>query len=437
MINPELLRRNPESIKLSLSRRNEEVSIVDELIGIDIQRRKIISEIENFRSARNELSKKIAELIKSGNVAEANKLKDEVRQSGEELKAQEEKLRASDETFRYQMLRLPNLVSEEVPDGLDFTSNIVLWQEGERRKYEFDLKPHWELSESLDITDFERGSKVSGRMFYVLGETGARLQRALVSYMIDLHRETHGYLERSVPFLVLGKTMENSSNLPKFADALYRDAEEDLWLIPTAEVPLTSLHADEILNIADLPIKYMAHTPCFRREKAAAGTQVRGLKRVHQFEKVEMYQFVEPESSMDALEELIQHASDVVRGLGLPFRLLQLCAGDLSFPSVKSFDIEIYSPASDEWLEVSSCSNCTDFQSRRANIRFRRDQAQRPELVHTLNGSGLAIPRVIIAILETFQQPDGSVVVPNALVQYLGGQEVLEPLNKSMNSFGR
>ena len=437
MINPELLRRNPESIKLSLSRRNEEVSIVDELIGIDIQRRKIISEIENFRSARNELSKKIAELIKSGNVAEANKLKDEVRQSGEELKAQEEKLRASDETFRYQMLRLPNLVSEEVPDGLDFTSNIVLWQEGERRKYEFDLKPHWELSESLDITDFERGSKVSGRMFYVLGETGARLQRALVSYMIDLHRETHGYLERSVPFLVLGKTMENSSNLPKFADALYRDAEEDLWLIPTAEVPLTSLHADEILNIADLPIKYMAHTPCFRREKAAAGTQVRGLKRVLQFEKVEMYQFVEPESSMDALEELIQHASDVVRGLGLPFRLLQLCAGDLSFPSVKSFDIEIYSPASDEWLEVSSCSNCTDFQSRRANIRFRRDQAQRPELVHTLNGSGLAIPRVIIAILETFQQPDGSVVVPNALVQYLGGQEVLEPLNKSMNSFGR
>ena len=437
MINPELLRRNPESIKLSLSRRNEEVSIVDELIVIDIQRRKIISEIENFRSARNELSKKIAELIKSGNVAEANKLKDEVRQSGEELKAQEEKLRASDETFRYQMLRLPNLVSEEVPDGLDFTSNIVLWQEGERRKYKFDLKPHWELSESLDITDFERGSKVSGRMFYVLGETGARLQRALVSYMIDLHRETHGYLERSVPFLVLGKTMENSSNLPKFADALYRDAEEDLWLIPTAEVPLTSLHADEILNIADLPIKYMAHTPCFRREKAAAGTQVRGLKRVHQFEKVEMYQFVEPESSMDALEELIQHASDVVRGLGLPFRLLQLCAGDLSFPSVKSFDIEIYSPASDEWLEVSSCSNCTDFQSRRANIRFRRDQAQRPELVHTLNGSGLAIPRVIIAILETFQQPDGSVVVPNALVQYLGGQEVLEPLNKSMNSFGR
>ena len=437
MINPELLRRNPESIKLSLSRRNEEVSIVDELIGIDIQRRKIISEIENFRSARNELSKKIAELIKSGNVAEANKLKDEVRQSGEELKAQEEKLRASEETFRYQMLRLPNLVSEEVPDGLDFTSNIVLWQEGERRKYEFDLKPHWELSESLDITDFERGSKVSGRMFYVLGETGARLQRALVSYMIDLHRETHGYLERSVPFLVLGKTMEISSNFPKFADALYRDAEEDLWLIPTAEVPLTSLHADEILNIADLPIKYMAHTPCFRREKAAAGTQVRCLKRVHQFEKVEMYQFVEPESSMDALEELIQHASDVVRGLGLPFRLLQLCAGDLSFPSVKSFDIEIYSPASDEWLEVSSCSNCTDFQSRRANIRFRRDQAQRPELVHTLNGSGLAIPRVIIAILETFQQPDGSVVVPNALVQYLGGQEVLEPLNKSMNSFGR
>ncbi len=431
MINSELLRKDPKMIKQSLLRRNEDTLVVDQIIEIDTQRRKIISEIESHRSKRNELSKQIATLLQDKLASEAESLKTQVREIGEKLKTLEEDSREKEVLFRSEMLRLPNIVDANVPDGKDAQENIVIWEEGTKRKYQFDLKPHWELSESLDITDFERGSKVSGRMFYVLGETGARLQRALVNYMVDLHRERHGYVERSVPFLVLGKTMENSSNLPKFADALYRDVDEDLWLIPTAEVPLTSLHAEEILDFSFLPIKYMAHTPCFRREKAAAGSQVRGLKRVHQFEKVEMYQFVEPHSSMDALDELVQHASDVVRGLALPFRLLQLCSGDLSFPSVKSYDIEIYTPASDEWLEVSSCSNCTDFQSRRANIRFRKNKDQRPELVHTLNGSGLALPRVIIAILETYQQPDGSVLVPDVLIRYLGGQKVLEPFNKA------
>ena len=245
--------------------------------------------------------------------------------------------------------------------------------------------------------------------------------------MLDLHRERHGYVEWGVPFMVLGQTMENSSNLPKFADALYRDAEEDLWLIPTAEVPLTSLHAGEILDASALPLRYMAHSPCFRRERAAAGSQVRGLKRVHQFEKVEMYQFVEPAASMAALDELVEHASDVARGLGLPFRVLQLCSGDLGFQSVKSYDIEIYAPGSDEWLEVSSCSNCTDFQSRRASIRLRRERGGRVELAHTLNGSGLALPRVMIALLETHQQPDGSVELPEALAPYMGGQRTLRP----------
>jgi seryl-tRNA synthetase len=227
---------------------------------------------------------------------------------------------------------------------------------------------------------------------------------------------------------VLKETMIGSSNLPKFADALYHDDDEDLWLIPTAEVPLTNLHRDEILDPGTLPIRYMAHTPCFRKERAAAGQQVRGLKRVHQFEKVEMYQFVEPEQSMETLDAIVQAAADVIRGLKLPFHLLQLCTGDISFPSAKSFDLEIYTPASDEWLEVSSCSNCTDFQSRRSNIRFRRETGGKTEFVHTLNGSGLAIPRVIIAILETYQQADGSVRVPDVLVPYMGGQEVLEPV---------
>ena len=426
MLSTDLLRRNPDSIRRSLERRHEDSSVVDELVGMDVRRREAMVEIEAMRARRNEASKQIGELMKSGGGPEAEARKDEVRELGERLKALEDEERALEASFRSKMLTLPNLVSDETPDGSDADGNVVVREEGERRSYDFDLKPHWELSESLGVTDFERGAKVSGRMFYVLGETGARLQRALVQYMLDLHRERHGYSERGVPFLVLGQTMENSSNLPKFADALYRDAEEDLWLIPTAEVPLTSLHAGEIIDADALPIKYMAHSPCFRRERAAAGSQVRGLKRVHQFEKVEMYQFVEPVTSMAALDELVEHASDVARGLGLPFRVLQLCSGDLGFQSVKSYDIEIYTPASDEWLEVSSCSNCMDFQSRRANIRYRKEQGARPELVHTLNGSGLALPRVLIALLETYQQPDGSVLLPEALAPYMGGQRLLE-----------
>ena len=425
MLSADLLRRNPDSIRRSLGLRREDSSVVDDLVGMDARRREAMVEIEAMRARRNEASKQIGELVKSGGGPEAEARKDEVRELGERLKALEDEERSLEASFRSKMLTLPNLVSDETPDGPDADGNVVVREEGERRSYDFDLKPHWELSECLGVTDFERGARVSGRMFYVLGETGARLQRALVEYMLDLHRERHGYSERGVPFLVLGQTMENSSNLPKFADALYHDAEEDLWLIPTAEVPLTSLHAGEIIDADALPIKYMAHSPCFRRERAAAGSQVRGLKRVHQFEKVEMYQFVEPAASMAALDELVEHASDVARGLGLPFRVLQLCSGDLGFQSVKSYDIEIYTPASDEWLEVSSCSNCTDFQSRRANIRYRKGQGARPELVHTLNGSGLALPRVLIALLETFQQQDGSVLLPEALAPYMGGQRLL------------
>ena len=425
MLSTDMLRRNPDAIRRSLKRRREDPSVVSALLLKEAQRRVKLAAIEVKRGQRNVESGQIGELMKRGGGPEAEVWREKVRELGEQLKALEDEERELEASFRRKMLKLPNLVSDETPDGPDADGNVVVREEGERRSYDFDLKPHWELSESLGVTDFERGAKVSGRMFYVLGETGARLQRALVQYMLDLHRERHGYSERGVPFLVLGQTMENSSNLPRFADALYRDAEEDLWLIPTAEVPLTSLHAGEIIDADALPIKYMAHSPCFRRERAAAGSQVRGLKRVHQFEKVEMYQVVEPAASMAALDELVEHASDVARGLGLPFRVLQLCSGDLGFQSVKSYDIEIYTPASDEWLEVSSCSNCTDFQSRRANIRYRKEQGFRPELVHTLNGSGLALPRVLIALLETYQQQDGSVLLPEALAPYMGDQRSL------------
>jgi seryl-tRNA synthetase len=428
MISIDLIRRDPDTVRRSLSRRQEEIGVVDEILTLDEQRRSVIASADTLRAGRNEASKAIGALMKAGKGDEAEAQKEAVRKDGERLKELDETLRGLDERTSELMLNLPNVVSDEVPDGPDESGNVVIFEEGERATYDFELKPHWELSESLGITDFERGAKVSGRMFYVLGDTGARLQRALVNYMIDLHREKHGYEERGVPFLVLQETMIGSSNLPKFADALYHDEDEDLWLIPTAEVPLTNLHRDEILDPGTLPIRYMAHTPCFRKERAAAGQQVRGLKRVHQFEKVEMYQFVEPEQSMETLDAIVQAAADVIRGLKLPFHLLQLCTGDISFPSAKSFDLEIYTPASDEWLEVSSCSNCTDFQSRRSNIRFRREAGGRTEFVHTLNGSGLALPRVIIAILETFQQADGSVRIPDVLIPYMGGQQVMTPL---------
>ena len=428
MLSIDLIRRQPEILRRSMERRQEDAAVVDELFRLDERRRSLVAEADELRAKRNEASKAIGELMRQGGGDAAEAQKQEVRVLGERLQSIDPDVREVDETLRSLMLTIPNVVSDDVPDGPDETGNMVRHEEGERRSYDFPLKPHWELSESLGITDFERGAKIAGRMFYVLGDVGARLQRALVTWMLDLHRERHGYGERSVPFLVLGQTMEGSGNLPKFADALYRDAEEDLWLIPTAEVPLTNLHRDEIIEPGSLPIRYMAHTPCFRREKAAAGSQVRGLKRVHQFEKVEMYQFVEPESSDAVLMEIVEAASDVARGLDLPFRHLQLCTGDISFPSTKSYDVEIWTPASDEWLEVSSCSNCTDFQSRRANVRFRRKAGGSAELVHTLNGSGLALPRVIIAIIETLQQPDGSVRLPDVLVPYMGGQTMLEPV---------
>ena len=428
MLSTNLLRRNPDAIMRSLTRRGDDPRVVVELEEMDAEWRLKLRMLEELRAMRNGISHAIGELIKSGDHEAASAPKEEVRLLGERLKTLEDESRTLEASFRDTMLTLPNIVSDGVPDGEDETGNVVVREEGEKRSYDFELKPHWELSESLGVTDFERGAKLSGRMFYALGEAGARLQRAVVQWMLDLHRERHGYEERGVPFLVLGQTLVNSSNLPKFADALYHDAEEDLWLIPTAEVPLTSLHAGEILPPGSLPIKYMAHTPCFRRERAAAGSQVRGLKRLHQFEKVEMYQFVEPEQSPAALDELVEHASDIVRGLGLPFRILQLCSGDLGFASTMSYDVEIWTPASEEWLEVSSCSNCTDFQARRANIRYRKEHGARPDLVHTLNGSGLALPRVLIALLETYQQPDGSVRLPDALVPYMGGQQTLDPL---------
>ena len=325
------------------------------------------------------------------------------------------------------LLELPNIPLEDVPDGKGEEDNVVVRTWGEVPTFDFEPLPHWDLGEHLGVIDFQRGVKLAGSRFFVLMGQGARLERALISFMLDLHTGKNGYREAQLPAMVRRDVMVGSGNLPKFGDNLYHDEEDDLWLIPTAEVPLTNLHRDEILSPGSLPLRYTASTPCFRREKAAAGRDTRGIKRVHQFQKVEMYKFVEPQSSDEELESLVVDAEAVCQALKLPYRVLELCAPELGFASAKSYDLEMWAPGSQEWLEVSSCSNCTDFQARRANIKYRSKEGAPPAFVHTLNGSGLALPRVIISILENGQRKDGSVEVPEALHPYTGFEVIEGP----------
>jgi seryl-tRNA synthetase len=318
------------------------------------------------------------------------------------------------------LLEVPNIPDESAPYGESEDDNVVRSQSGEETREAWQ-KPHWDLGEALGIIDFERGVKLSGSRFFVLKGAGARLQRALIAFMLDLHTEKHGYTETYVPAMVKEETMWRSGQLPKFRENLYHDAEEDYWFVPTAEVPLTNLYAGEILDPNTVPLNYVAYTPCFRREKMSAGRDVRGIKRLHQFEKVEMYKFCAPEESAAQLDSMLEDALDVCRALRLSYRIVELCTADLGFNAAKTYDVETWAPGAGEWLEISSVSNCSDFQARRANIRFRREAGARPEFVHTLNGSGLALPRTMIAILENYQQPDGSVEVPEVLLPYMGG----------------
>ena len=321
---------------------------------------------------------------------------------------------------------MPNIPDSSVPIGKDASDNIVVRSWGEPRQFDFSPLPHWDLGEALDIIDFQRGAKLSGTRFYVLKGAGARLQRALISFMLHLHISEHGYTEIYPPYMVKQECMIGSSNLPKFADNLYHDVEDDFWFIPTAEVPLTNLHRDEVLEAGTLPLYYVAYSACFRREKMAAGKDTRGIKRGHQFDKVELYKFTDPDHSMDELEKMVKNVEEVCRRLDLTYRVVQLCTGDLGFASAKSYDIELWAPGCQEWLEVSSCSNCTDFQARRANIRYRSEPGAKPQFLHTLNGSGLALPRVLISVLENYQQSDGSILVPDALLPYMDGLEVIK-----------
>jgi len=418
MLSIELIRRDPNLVRKSLADRGEEDPI-PQLLELDTQHRQAITQADQLRSQRNDVSRQIGQARSLGQ-APSEEVVAEMRQVGDRIDALERQTRELDENIREILLGLPNIPRADVPQGVGEEGNLVTRHWGELRDFEFIPQPHWELGEQLGIIDFQRGVKLSGSRFYVLSGYGAKLERAIIAWMLDLHSGEHGYTEIMLPIIVKREVMEGSGNLPKFADNLYHDDEDDLWLVPTAEVPITNLYRDEILPAESLPTYYVAHTPCFRREKAAAGRDTRGIKRVHQFNKVEMYKFVAPETSDQELDRLLTDGENVCQKLGLPYRIIQICVGDLSFPSAKSFDIEVWAAGCEEWLEVSSCSNCTDFQARRANVRYRPESGGRPEFVHTLNGSGLALPRVVIAILENYQQADGSVIIPEVLRPYTG-----------------
>ena len=407
MLDLKFIRENPEIVRQAIFNRHDTAPL-DEILQLDVERRRKMTELEDLRRNRKQASReRQAEAAEEGRT-----LRTKIRDLEEEVKNLDVKLTDL-------LLQVPNIPDARVPIGKDDSENPVIRTWGEPKKLPFTPKPHWDLGESLGIIDFERGVKLSGTRFYVLRGLGARLQRAIITFMLDLHTTEHGYREIYPPFMVKKECLVGAGQLPKFVDNLYHDVEEDYWWVPTAEVPLTNLHRDEIIPPGMLPFYYVAYTACFRREKMSAGKDTRGIKRGHQFDKVEMYKFVEPETSCDELEKMVHDAEDVCQRLGLPYRITQLCTGDIGFGATMSYDVNVWSPGCQEWLEVSSCSNCGDFQGRRANVRYRRAADAKPQFVHTLNGSGLALPRIMIAIMENYQQADGTIAVPEVLQDFM------------------
>ncbi|MBL8097166.1 MAG: serine--tRNA ligase [Anaerolineales bacterium] len=419
MLDINLIRTQPELVKQAVrDRQNPElIDVIDQALALDGKRREALREVETLKAQRNTVSKEIGRMK---DAAEREAKIVEQRTVNERIAALDAELRQVEAELEAAVSALPNLPDPRTPVGATEDENVVLRTIGEPRAFDFTPQPHWDLGPRLGILDFERGTKLAGSRFYVLTGAGARLQRALIAWMLDLHIR-QGYTEAYLPFMVKGDIVYAAGQLPKFRDNLYRDAEEDYWMVPTAEIPLTGLHKDEILDGASLPRNYTAYTPCFRREKIAAGRDVRGIKRGHQFDKVEMYVYCKPEDSDAALEAMREHAEATLAGLGLTYRVKQLCTADIGFGARMTYDLEVWAPGCNEWLEVSSVSNVGDFQARRGNIRFRREAGAKPELVHTLNGSGLGLPRTLIAVLENNQQADGSIVVPDVLLPWMGG----------------
>ncbi|WP_126424613.1 serine--tRNA ligase [Brevibacillus marinus] len=421
MLDIKILRRDLEAVRRRLAHRNEDISALDQFAEVDERRRQVIQEAEALKNKRNIVSQQVAELKR--NKQDADQLIAEMKNVNERIKKLDEELRELDEQLDVILLSLPNLPHESTPIGDTEEDNVVVRTWGEPRTFAFEPKPHWEVAQQLGILDFEAAAKVTGSRFVFYRGLGARLERALMNFMLDLHVDQGGYEELLPPYIVNRASMIGTGQLPKFEEDAFKLDGPDYFLIPTAEVPVTNFFRDEILDGADLPRNFVAYSACFRSEAGSAGRDTRGLIRQHQFNKVELVKFVKPEDSYEELEKLVAQAEKVLQLLELPYRVMSMCTGDLGFTAAKKYDLEVWLPSYQTYREISSCSNFEDFQARRANIRFRRDSKSKPEFVHTLNGSALAIGRTVAAILENYQQADGSVVIPEVLRPYMGGAE--------------
>lgn len=424
MLDLKFVRNNLDEVKERLAHRGEDLSELDRFGELDDRRRELIQKTEALKQKRNSVSEEVAR--RKREKRDADEMIIEMRKVSKEIKGLDEELNNAEKELEYVMMRIPNLPHESVPIGDSEDDNVEIRKWGEAAKFDFEAKPHWEVGVDLGILDFERAGKVTGSRFVFYKGLGARLERALINFMMDLHQSEHGYEEMLPPYLVNRGSMTGSGQLPKFEEDAFKIREFDYFLIPTAEVPVTNYFSDEILNGDDLPISFVAYSSSFRSEAGSAGRDTRGLIRQHQFNKVELVQFVKPEDSYQALEQLTGHAEKVLQLLNLPYRVLSMCTGDLGFHAAKKYDLEVWLPSYDTYREISSCSNFEDFQARRANIRFRRESNAKPEYLHTLNGSGLAIGRTVSAILENYQQADGSVVIPEVLRSYMGNVDVIK-----------
>jgi len=418
MLDLRLIRQNPDWVREKLAHRGEAAPI-DEVIALDDRRRNILSEVEQLKAKRNAVSEKIAEMKRNKQDAEA--LINEMKVVSQTIKELDDQLREVEAELQDQLLRIPNIPHESVHIGESDADNKEIRRWGEPKQFDFTPQPHWDLGVNLDILDFDRAGKVTGARFYFLKGLGARLERALANFMLDVHTTKHGYKEIFPPFIVNKDSATGTGQLPKFGEDMFKLENLDYYLIPTAEVPVTNLYRDEILDGNQLPIYHVAYSACFRSEAGAYGRDTRGVIRVHQFNKVELVKFVKPENSYDELDKLVADAEAILQQLGLPYRVVQMCTADLGFTAAKKLDLEVWMPSYGKYVEISSCSNFEAFQARRANIRFRREAGAKPEFVHTLNGSGVAIGRCLAAILENYQQPDGTIVIPEVLRPYMGG----------------
>ena len=423
MLDIAIIRKEPDLVKGALVKRGDDPAVIDRLLADDERWRGLLTELEQLRSERNRVSKEIGRMKDQ---SQREPLIEAMREVGDRISKLEDELHTVEESRQTLLMDIPNIPHLSVPEGPDESHNPIVREYGEPRELAFEPVAHWDLGPELGIIDFERGVKVSGSRFYVLWGAGARLQRALIAWMLDVHIKEHGYTEAYLPAIVKEECFWGSGQLPRRLDNIYRDVEDDLWLVGTAEIPLTNLHRDEIIPVGQLPLRYVAHTPCFRREKMSAGRDVRGIKRGHQFDKVEMYQFTTPDASYEALEEMLEHALTICHRLNVPYRVKELVTGDLSMAAAKTYDIEMWAPGCGEWLEVSSLTNCETFQARRTGVRYRPEEGAKARFVHTLNGSGLALPRVVISILENYQKADGSITVPEVLRPWMGGIEVID-----------